>query len=131
MAETPSVAAAMAVADAFLDTFNALDAPGHAATLGYPHVRLASGQVRIWQDVDEATAAMEVGMAALRERAGWDHSRWNHKRVIHDLGDKVHLDVEFTRYRADGSVIGVYPAVYVIVESADGWRIQCRSSAAP
>jgi hypothetical protein len=131
MADTPSVAAAMAVTDAFLDTFNALDAAGHAATLAYPHVRLASGQVRIWQDIEEATAAMELGMAALRDRVGWDHSRWNHRRLIHDLGDKVHLDVEFTRYRADGSVIGVYPAVYVIVEGDGGWGIQCRSSAAP
>ena len=121
----------MAVTDAFLDTFNALDAAGHAATLAYPHVRLASGQVRIWQDIEEATAAMELGMTALRDRAGWDHSRWNHRNVIHDLGNKVHLDVEFTRYRADGSVIGVYPAVYVIVESGGRWGIQCRSSAAP
>lgn len=131
MADTPSVAAAMAVTDAFLDTFNALDAAGHAATLAYPHIRLASGQVRIWQDIEEATAAMELGMAALRDRVGWDHSRWNHRLLIHDLGNKVHLDVEFTRYRADGSVIGVYPAVYVIVETDGGWGIQCRSSAAP
>jgi hypothetical protein len=130
---TPSVAGAMAVTEAFLATFNAMDPRGHAETLGYPHVRLASGQVRLWQDADEAAAAMEIGMPALRERVGWDHSKWDHRRVIHDLGNKVHLDVQFTRYRADGSIIGVYPAVYVIVPAAagDGWRIQCRSSAAP
>lgn len=121
----------MAVTDAFLDTFNALDASGHAATLAYPHVRLASGQVRIWQTIEEATAAMELGMAALRDRVGWHHSRWNHRRLVHDLGTKVHLDVEFTRYRADGSVIGVYPAVYVLVDDGGRWGIQCRSSAAP
>ena len=40
-------------------------------------------------------------------------------------------DVQFTRYRADGSVIGVYPAVYVIVQTDEGWRIQARSSYAP
>jgi len=39
--------------------------------------------------------------------------------------------VQFTRYRSDGSVIGVYPAVYVIVEQDGAWRIQCRSSFAP
>ncbi|HVM09187.1 MAG TPA: hypothetical protein VM345_12030 [Acidimicrobiales bacterium] len=129
--QSASVVAAMDVADAFLATFNAGDARAHAETLGYPHVRLASGQVRIWNDVDEATAAIEVGMVAIRERAGWDRSEWDHKRVIHDLGDKVHLDVQVTRYRADGSVIGVYPAVYVVVETPEAWRIQCRSSAAP
>ena len=127
------VDAAMATADEFLATFNALDAPGHAATLGYPHVRLASGTVRIWETIDEATEQMRANMALIRERLGWDHSEWDHKRVIHAGDRKVHLDVQFTRYRADGSVIGVYPAVYVVVDDADRgrWVIQCRSSFAP
>jgi hypothetical protein len=56
---------------------------------------------------------------------------WDHRRVIHAGADKVHLDVQFTRYRADDSVIGVYPAVYVIVRTDEGWRIQARSSFAP
>jgi hypothetical protein len=135
------VAAAMATADEFLATFNALDAAGHAATLGYPHVRLASGTVRIWETIEEATEQMRVNMSLIRERLGWDHSEWDHKRLIHagpgpsgrlsgGFG-KVHLDVQFTRYRADGSVIGVYPAVYVVVDDGSRWVIQCRSSYAP
>ena len=121
----------MATADEFLATFNALDAAGHAATLAYPHVRLASGTVRIWETIEEATAAMTTSMALIRERLGWDHSEWDHKKLIHAGDGKVHLDVQFTRYRADGSVIGVYPAVYVVVETDVGWKIQCRSSYAP
>lgn len=124
------VSGAMAVTDAFMDTFNALDAAGHAATLAYPHVRLASHAVRIWQTIEEGTAAKQQAIPALR-KAGWDHSRWDHRNVIHTGDDKVHLDVQFTRYRADGSVIGVYPAVYVIVREAGNWLIQCRSSFAP
>jgi hypothetical protein len=122
---------ALAVTDAFLATFNAGDAAGHAGTLAYPHVRLASGTVRTWNDIDEAIPAMEAAMAALRERVGWDHSVWDHRTVIHAGAEKVHLDVQFTRTRADGSVIGVYPAVYVIVRRPTGWLIQCRSSFAP
>ena len=128
-----AVAAAMATADEFLATFNAGDAEGHAATLGYPHVRLASGRVRIWQDVDEATAEMVTSIVAIRERLGWDHSRWDHKRLIHAGDGEVHLDVQFTRYSADGSVIGVYPArVYVVVEQPgpSGEPGHWRSSAA-
>ena len=126
-----AVDGALAVTDAFLAAFNAGDAPGHAVTLAYPHVRLASGTVRIWKDIDEAIPAMEAGLAALRERVGWDHSVWDHRNVIHARAEKVHLDVQFTRYRANGSVIGVYPAVYVIVRRPTGWLIQCRSSFAP
>lgn len=122
---------AMATADEFLATFNAGDAAGHAATLGYPHVRLASGTVRIWETIEEATAQMAANMRLIRERIGWDHSRWDHKRLIHAGENKVHLDVQFTRYRADGSVIGAYPAVYVVVRTDGRWVIQCRSSYAP
>jgi hypothetical protein len=131
MDETDAVTGAMAVTDAFLATFNACDARAHAATLAYPHVRLASGRLRLWQDAAEAAPAMEQGMAALRERARWHHSEWDHRRVIHAGPDKVHLDVQFTRYRQDGSVIGVYPAVYVIVREGDRWLIAARSSFAP
>ena len=129
--EADAEAGAIAVTDAFLATFNAMDATGHARTLAFPHVRLASGAVRIWSDVEEATAAMEVAMAALRERVGWDHSSWDHRRVIQVGPGKVHLDVQFTRYRADGSAIGVYPAVYVVVNLGGEWLIQARSSFAP
>lgn len=125
-----AIDASMATTDAFLATFNDGDAPGHARTLAYPHIRLASGRVRIWQTIEEAVPAMEQGIAALRA-GGWDHSVWDHRNVIHSGDGKVHLDVQFTRYRADDSVIGVFPAVYVIVEQNGRWLIQCRSSFAP
>lgn len=124
------VDSAMATTDAFLETFNDGDAVGHSKTLAYPHIRLASGHVRIWETIEQAVQAMERAIAALRG-SGWDHSAWDHRNVIHDGDGKVHLDVQFTRYRADGSVIGVFPAVYVIVEQDGRWLIQCRSSFAP
>ena len=129
MTQAP-VDAAIATTDAFLQTFNEGDARGHAATLAYPHVRLASGRVRIWESLDEAVPAMEQGIAALRA-SGWDHSVWDHRNVIHAGDAKVHLDVQFTRFRGDDSVIGVFPAVYVIVDQDGRWLIQCRSSFAP
>ena len=121
----------LAVTDAFIETFNNGDVAGHVATLGFPHVRLASGTVRIWADRDEALSAMADAVRLLRERTGWTHSRWDHRRVIHAADTKAHLDVQFTRCRADESVVGVYPAVYVIVLTPQGWRIQARSSYAP
>jgi hypothetical protein len=130
MVHHDSEAGALGVTDAFLQSFNAGDADGHALTLAYPHVRLASGAVRTWQSLEEAVPAMEQAIAALR-RVGWDHSDWDHRRVIHSGPDKVHLDVQFTRYRKDNSAIGVYPAVYVVVYQGGVWLIQARSSFAP
>jgi hypothetical protein len=126
----PADVGALGATDAFMQSFNAGDAEGHARTLAYPHVRLASAAVRMWQGLEEAVPAMEQAIAALR-KVGWDHSVWNHRRVIHSRADKVHLDVEFARYREDGSCIGVYPAVYVVVSRGGTWLIQARSSFAP
>ena len=41
-------------------------------------------------------------MAATR----WHHSKWTRRRIIHAAPDKIHVDTKFTRYRADGSVLG-------------------------
>jgi hypothetical protein len=131
MVSEEAEAGAMGATDAFLATFNAMDASGHARTLAFPHVRLAGGTVRVWSDLKEAISAMEVAMTALRERVGWDHSTWDHRRVIHAGPGKVHLDVQFSRYRADGSLIGTYPAVYMVVDEGGAWLIQARSSFAP
>jgi hypothetical protein len=40
----------------------------------------------------------------------------------------VHVDVLFSRYRADGLAIGSYRSIYVIVRLGGRWGIQARSS---
>ena len=111
-----AIAGAMAVTDEFLATFNAGDAGrgtrrrSPTRTCGSRAERCASG-LRSTK-VSPLWSGRCPRCASARQ---WDHSEWDHRRVIHDGDDKVHLDVQFTRYRADGSVIGVYPAVYVIV----------------
>ena len=51
--------------------------------------------------------------------------------MIHLGPREVHLDVQFTRHRGDGTVIGAYPAVDVIIEGVGDWRVQPRSRFAP
>lgn len=42
--------------------------------------------------------------------------------------DKVHLDVQFTRYRTDGSVIGSYRSLWIVSRLDGRWAAQARSS---
>jgi hypothetical protein len=130
MNESDIVSAALATMDIFMTTFNDGDARGHCSTFAYPHVRLASGQVRVWQSIDEAIPQMEGAIARLRG-AGWTHSEWDHRRMVQIGENKVHMDVRFRRYNSDGSVMGIFPAIYVIVDVDGRWLIQCRSSFAP
>jgi len=82
--------------------------------------------MQVWQ-----TPGPYLGDFLARAGADWHHSEWDFRNVIAAGPAKVHLDVQFTRYREDDSVIGVYPAVYVVVNQDGRWGIQCRSSFAP
>lgn len=42
--------------------------------------------------------------------------------------DKVHLDVQFTRYRADNSVIGRFRALWIVSKIDGRGAAQARSS---
>jgi hypothetical protein len=124
------LAASLHTMDIFIQTFNDGDARGHCSTFAYPHVRLASGQVRVWDSIDEAIPPMERAIARLRTD-GWTHSEWDHRRMVQIGETKIHMDVQFRRYKADGTVMGIFPAMYVIVNEDGRWLIQCRSSFAP
>ena len=50
------------------------------------------------------------------------------RRVVHASPDKVHLDVQFSRWRADGSLIGRYRSLWIVTARAGRWRVQARSS---
>jgi len=63
--------------------------------------------------------------------ADWDHSAWERREVIHAGPDKVHFDTRFSRYRADGSVIGGFDSIYVVTCENGHWGVKCRSSFAP
>lgn len=122
-----SVAAAMACLDDFMAAFNARDRDAFEKTFNFPSVRLASNTLVIidkpgWHPLDMFTRG------ALKE---WHHSAWAHRKVIHAGSDKVHFDTRFTRYRADGSVIGHYDSIYVVTCEDGHWGIKARSSFAP
>jgi hypothetical protein len=51
--------------------------------------------------------------------------------VVQSFPDKVHVAVQFSRWRADGTRIGVYHALYVVTNQGGRFGIQCRSSTAP
>ncbi|MCP4003831.1 MAG: hypothetical protein GY725_06510 [bacterium] len=116
---------AMLASDAYMKAWNARDQEGMADACNFPHVRIASGQVRIWP---ARADSIVPGLFDYMVEQGWHHSEWGHRKVVHAGTDKVHLDVEFNRYRADGSTIGVYPSLWVMTLQDGKWGIQARSS---
>ena len=127
MPETAAaVAAAMACLDAFMTAFNARDLPAFEATFNFPSVRLASNTLTIIEAGHHQPRMFETGPLS-----DWRHSAWDRRAVIHAGTDKVHIDTRFTRYRADGSVIGGFDSIYVVTCENGHWGIKARSSFAP
>ena len=120
------IAAAMRCLDEFMAAFNARDLAAFEATFNFPSVRLASNTLALIEKGYHKPAMFETG--ALAE---WDHSAWERRDVIHSGPDKVHFDTRFTRYRADGSVIGGFNSIYVVTREDGHWGIKARSSYAP
>lgn len=121
--EREAIEAALGVVDAHMRGLNARDPDAIAATLHFPHYRLAGGRMQVWESPESY-----FGDFLARAGDGWDHSAWDRKDVIGASADKVHLDMAFTRYRADGSAIGSYRSIWVIARLDGRWAAQLRSS---
>jgi len=121
--ETEAVAAALAVLDRHMAALNARDSAALAATLHFPHYRLSGGRMRVWQGPESYFADFLA-----RAGDGWHHSAWDRRTPIAAGADKVHLDVTFTRYRADGSALGQFRSLWVVARLGGRWAAQLRSS---
>jgi hypothetical protein len=122
--DAAAVAAGMEVLDRFMAALNARDQTALLASMHFPHYRLAGVTMRVWEQPD---ASYFEGFLA-RAGEGWRHTNWDFRRVIVAGPEKVHFDVQFTRDRADNSVIGSYRSLYIVTRRDGRWAIAARSS---
>jgi hypothetical protein len=114
---------AIAVVDAHMAGLNARDPAAIAASLHFPHYRLAGSVFKVWENSDTYLDDFYA-----RAGDGWARSQWNRQDVIAATADKVHLDMEFTRFHEDGSALGTYRSIWVITRIDGRWAAQLRSS---
>ena len=122
-----SEAEARKAIDAFFEGFNARDNDAIRKALHYPHVRFASGRVRIAED----QSAFKTRFDFLIEREGWHHSTLDSVEVIHASDDKVHFAIEFSRYKEDGTKYVTHKSLWIVTRKDDHWGVIARSSFAP
>ncbi|MGD9615748.1 MAG: hypothetical protein AB7H90_14245 [Alphaproteobacteria bacterium] len=118
-----AVAAVLAVLDRFMAALNVGDETALLATLHFPHYRLAGGRMQVWE-----TPGPYLGDFLARAGADWHHSDWDFRNVIAAGPTKVHLDVQFTRYRADNSAIGRFRSLWIVTRQGGRWAVAARSS---
>lgn len=123
-----AVAAALDVTDRYLAAVNTLDDAAAEATFHFPHIRISNADVAI-QDAPGGKPLERFRRFAAAD--GWHHSTWEARRPLHATEAKVHLEMEFTRRREDGSAIGRYTSIYIVTFVDGRWGIQGRSTYAP
>src|SRR5215471_20764362 len=111
------------VLDDYMIAWNRKDLVAWENTFHFPHYRLASGKMTVLDRPGQQDPA-KVWASAGRD---WHHSGWDRRRIIQASEDKMHVDTEFTRYRADGSKIGSYESLYILTKENDRWGVKLRS----
>ncbi len=103
--------------------FNARDAEAiRTRWFHFPHVRFHSGRITVMARPEDYRNLV------WGQSSGWERSGWDAMEVIDADADKVHFRVRFTRYRADGTVLGSYRSLYIVTRLDGRWAIQGRSS---
>jgi hypothetical protein len=122
-AEQAALDAATDVLDRHIAALNAGDEAALAATLHFPHYRLAQGRLQVWDGPARYFADFRA-----RAGDGWARSAWDFRHPIAIGADKVHLDVRFTRFRADGSSLGSFRSPWVVARLDGVWAAQLHST---
>lgn len=117
------VTAAKAVLERHMEALNNRDPGALAASLHFPHYRFTGGKMKIWERPESYLADFFA-----RAGEGWHRSAWDFMTPVAAGPDKVHLDVQFTRYRADGSSMGAFRSLWVVTLVNGKWGAQLRSS---
>ena len=112
----------------WMAALNRYDAAAMDTLMHFPHVRIAGGTVTVYQQVGSNPMGL---FERLRKQDGWHHSAWNETKLVQSSPVKAHYALRYTRYREDGSEIGVYDSLYVLSLLDGAWKIQSRSSFGP
>jgi len=119
---------ARAPIDAFFNAFNRRDNEALKKTLHYPHVRInEQGGVNVWQTAAEAGTNFD----GLARAEGWARSSLDSVTMRASDPVKVHFEVVFSRYKADGTKYATYQSFWIVTLKDGVWGVQARSSFAP
>ena len=114
--------------EAYLDAVNRRDVEAFAATLHYPHYRVARGGIQVWEQTRDLTSTMRFDRLA---SSGWNRSEWDAIDPVQVSGDGVNVALGLSRYDADGAQIAQFHTLYLVTRQDGRWGIKARSSFAP
>jgi len=109
----------------WMDVYNNRDVSACDEYINFPLIRLGMKGLIIFK---KPPLLPPKFFKRFSKATGWNRTCWEYIKVIHSCETKVHLSLEHTRYRADGSIIDTCPAIWVITNQDGHWGIKIRSS---
>ncbi|HEY8936264.1 MAG TPA: hypothetical protein VIM65_13620 [Cyclobacteriaceae bacterium] len=119
-------AAVLKVLDNYMATFNSKNPKAWQATYHFPHYKLTNGKMSVLERPGIPDPATFITL----KQTGWDHSAWDHRNMMQTSRGKVHVDTQFSRYKADGTKIGTYESLYIVTKEDGRWGVKVRSGIA-
>lgn len=117
-------AAAIACVEAFTERFNARDCDGMDAVLHFPHIILSAEKLSVWKTPGQLSPRFFDDLAA---STGWARSTYHAKQVVLSSPTKVHLLLEYSRDRADGTIISRHANLWIVTLEDGRWGVKQRS----
>ena len=107
---------------------NRRDPQAFAATLHYPHYRVAQGRIQVWEQAQEVASNTSFERLA---STGWVRTASHALNPVQVSSDAVNVALELLRYNAGGELITRFDTLYLVTRQDGRWGIKARSSFAP
>jgi hypothetical protein len=118
-----NAAAGRAAVEAFFRAWNTHDPNRLASAMHFPHVRIADQAVAVWNTAADFLAGPEPA----RQRT-WFETRLDALEIVQSCANGVNAAVTYSRRGRNGEVFSSYEALVLIVNRADGWKVQAVST---
>lgn len=128
--DSAAEAAARQALERFITRWNSGDDVQLRDAMHFPFVSVTeSGSVVIDIEPDDFTAGFEQ----MRSGRGWTRSAFDFDSftVIKSSPEKVHAEIDFARYGADGSAYLRSRVFYIVTKEDERWAVKLRTRAAP
>lgn len=122
--EAVMIAEAARCIERFTERFNARDLAGMDSFLHFPHVILSGEQLVIWEEPGKLPTSFFDDLASA---TGWARTSYKRKDAVLVNPRKVHLVVEYTRDRVDGSIASNHCNLWIVTLENGRWGIKQRS----
>ena len=120
--------AAREALETFITQWNTADDANLRRAMHFPFVTVPGGGVLV---VDDQPGDFSAGFDQMRASEGWSRSSFDFDSytVARSSPDKVHAEIGFSRYRADGTAYRTSRVFYIVTRRDDRWGVQLRTPA--